>query len=89
MKHLPPLTSLTELEAQAIELMFRLFDYNGTGRIPSHLARNLFREMGMDVPVHLLPPHGTLKDILLIADQKIPDPIPALPVALHSFVHMA
>jgi rhodanese-related sulfurtransferase len=47
---------LTELEARSIELMFRLYDYKSTGRIPSHLAKNLFRELGIDVAPHMLPP---------------------------------
>ena len=37
-KALPALSRLTELEARSIELMFRLYDYKSTGRIPSHLA---------------------------------------------------
>ena len=87
-KALPALSRLTELEARSIELMFRLYDYKSTGRIPSHLAKNLFRELGIDVAPHMLPPQGTLKDLLLVADQRMPDPLPALPGALQTFVSL-
>ena len=88
-KSYPPLTTLTELEARSIELMFRVYDYKGSGRIPSHLAKNLFRELGLEVATHQLPPNGTLKDILLIADQKMPETTPPLPGALQSFVSLS
>ncbi len=85
---LPPLLRLTELEARAIESMFRLYDYKATGRIPQHLAHKLFSAMGFDFSIHMLPQNGTLKELLLFLDMRCPDPEPALHCALHSFIHL-
>lgn len=88
LSQLPALSRLTEVEARAIEQMFRLYDYKSTGRIPSHLGRNLCQALGFDVALHNLPPNGTLRDILQLLDQRVPDPLPPLPGGLNSFVNL-
>lgn len=87
-KALPTLSRLGEQEARAVEAMFRLYDHKSTGRIPAHLAQCLCKQLGIDVSLHMLPPNGTLKDLLLVIDQKIPDPAPPLPGSMSSFVNL-
>jgi hypothetical protein len=69
--------------------MFRLYDSKGTGRIPQHLSRNLCRALGVDVPAHSLPPQGSLKDILAVIDQRMPEPVPVLNGQLETFGQLA
>lgn len=85
---LPQLGRLEEQEARAVEAMFRLYDHKSTGRIPAHLAQCLCKQLGIDIALHMLPPNGTLKDLLMVIDQKIPDPAPPLPGSMSSFVNL-
>ena len=85
---LPPLVRLTEVEARAIESMFRVYDYKSTGRIPQHLAYKLCCACGFDFSIHSLPANGTLKEILLFLDMRIIDPEPQLYSQLHSFTNL-
>jgi len=85
---IPPLVRLTISEAQAVESMFRLYDYKCTGRIPQHLALKLFTSLGMDFSIHSLPMNGSLKDLLLFLDMRVVDPEPALYAQMHSFTHL-
>ena len=83
------LTRLSDIEVRAIEQMFRLYDSKGTGRIPQHLSRNLCRALGVDVPSHSLPPQGSIKDILAVIDQRMPEPAPVLNGQLETFGQLA
>lgn len=85
---IPPLVRLSMSEAQAIESMFRLYDYKCTGRIPQHLAFKLTNSLGMDFSQHALPMNGTLKELLLFIDMRIVDPEPSLFAQMHSFTHL-
>lgn len=85
---IPSLTRLDISEAQAVESMFRLYDYKCTGRIPQHLAYKLVTALGFDVSIHSLPLNGSLKEILLFLDMRIVDPEPALFSQMHSFTHL-
>ncbi len=85
---IPPLTRLTETEAMAIESMFRLYDYNATGRIPQHLMKKLTSALGFDFSIHSLPLNGSLKELLLFLDMRIVDPEPALNSQMYSFTHL-
>jgi len=85
---IPPLVRLSISEAQAVESMFRLYDYKCTGRIPQHLAFKLFTSLGMDFSIHSLPMNGSLKDLLLFLDMRVVDPEPALYAQMHSFTHL-
>lgn len=85
---IPPLVRITETEARAIESMFRLYDYNATGRIPQHLTYKLTKALGFDFSIHSLPLNGSLKEILLFLDMRIIDPEPALNSQMHSFTHL-
>ena len=87
-RNLPPLSKLTELEARAVESMFRLYDYQAKGRISQHAAYKLTCALGFKFSIHSLPVNGTLKDILLFLDVRVPDPEPALYCQLHSFTNL-
>ena len=85
---IPPLSRLSESEARSIESMFRLYDYNATGRIPQHLTFKLCKALGFDFSVHTLPVNATLKELLLFLDLRVVDPEPALFSQMHSFTHL-
>jgi hypothetical protein len=85
---LPPLSKLSELEARAVESMFRVYDYQAKGRIPQHLAYKLMLALGFKFSIHSLPVNASLKDLLLFLDVRVPDPEPALYCQLHSFTNL-
>ena len=85
---LPPMSKLTELEARAVESMFRVYDYQAKGRISQHAAYKLTAALGFKFSIHSLPVNGTLKDLLLFLDVRVPDPEPALYCQLHSFTNL-
>ena len=87
-KALPTLSKLTELEARAIESMFRLYDYQAKGRIPQHLAFKLCQALGFQFSIHSLPVNANLKELLLFLDVRVPDPEPALLCQLNSFTSL-
>ena len=88
LRGIPPLARITEVEARAIEGMFRLYDYNATGRLPQHLMFKLTSALGFDFSIHSLPLNGSLKELLLFLDMRIVDPEPALMSQMHSFTHL-
>ena len=85
---LPPMSKLTELEARAVESMFRVYDYQAKGRISQHAAYKLTAALGFKFSIHSLPVNGTLKDLLLFLDVRVPAPEPALYCQLHSFTNL-
>lgn len=87
-RSLPPMSKLTELEGRAVESMFRLYDYQAKGRISQHAAHKLTSALGFKFSIHSLPVNGTLKDLLLFLDVRVPDPEPALYCQLHSFTNL-
>ena len=87
-KPLPTLSKLTELEARAIESMFRVYDYQAKGRIPQHLAFKLCQALGFQFSIHSLPVNANLKELLLFLDMRVPDPEPALYCQLNSFTSL-
>jgi hypothetical protein len=87
-KPLPTLSKLTELEARAVESMFRVYDYQAKGRIPQHLAFKLCQALGFQFSLHSLPVNASLKELLLFLDMRVPDPEPALYCQLNSFTSL-
>jgi hypothetical protein len=94
---LPLIKKLTKQEIACILKAFKLYDYHGTGKIPSHLARKLINSLGLSVPssddggggVSLSSSETTLHELLLIVDKLMPEPEPLLISSLESFSSFA
>ena len=84
-----PLLRLTDVEANAIEEMFRLYDYKATGKIPRHLAIKLFKGLGFDLAEHTVPLNGGFRELLMFLDRQCPDPLPSLNCSLYTFTKLA
>ncbi len=85
----PPMIRVTNGEAQCIATMFKLYDINRTGKIKNHLARNLIRALGFNADAVILSTEVSLNEVLLLIDQFMPDPDPALMSSMHSFSGLA
>jgi hypothetical protein len=58
--------------------MFRLYDYQATGRIPKHLAVKLVKGLGFDFGSSGLGKEVSLKELLLWLDQRCAERFPVL-----------
>ena len=58
--------------------MFRLYDYQATGRIPKHLAVKLVKGLGFDFRSSGLGKEVSLKELLLWLDQRCAERFPVL-----------
>ena len=68
--------------------MFRLYDYQATGRIPKHLAVKLVKGLGFDFGSSGLGKEVSLKELLLWLDQRCAERFPILNWSLETFSKM-
>lgn len=88
-KKIPPLTKISQLEAEAILNMFNMYDYTCTGRIPKRLVLKLLSSLGFNGFAHeITAPEMTLTEILLFLDLRHPDPEPPMDCAMWTFLNL-
>ena len=82
---IPPLRRLTEDEADAIQSMFRLYDYTATGLIQRHLAVRLLKTLGFASSGSTMSPEVSLREFLLYVDQRSMERDNLLSFSMQSF----
>lgn len=86
---IPPVTKISKKEAESIMSMFKFYDYTCTGRIPQRLVLKLLRSLGFSkFTDQVVASEMSLKDLLLFIDIRCPEPEPALPCALYSYLNI-
>ena len=89
-KQLPPLTKLSQIEAESILSMFNMYDYNCSGRLPKRLVEKLLQTIGFGAfSYEITATDMSIKELLLFIDLRCPDPEPALECALYTFLNLA
>lgn len=70
---LPNLSNVTPPEVQAILNMFKLYDYECTGKITNYLAKKLVGSLGFETHNIEFSQEVSLNEILLFVDKLSPD----------------
>jgi hypothetical protein len=87
----PPLSKLTDGEAECIASAFKLYDYKSNGRVPTYLAVKLIQTLGLPKPPEEIfgAKDVTLNEVLVVIDRLMPEPEPVLNSSLESFINFA